>query len=71
MGRDMATPLREIREARGLSQDDLARLADVGRNTVGGLEAGRRKARPSTRRKLARALKVKPQEIDFGGSRRP
>ena len=61
----MATLLRELREAKGLSQDDLARLAGVGRNTVWGLEAGERKPRPSTRRKLARGLKVRPEAIQY------
>ena len=61
----MATLLRELREAKGLSQDDLARLAGIGRNTVWGLEAGERKPRPSTRRKLARELKVRPEAIQY------
>ncbi|KKK81052.1 hypothetical protein LCGC14_2817360 [marine sediment metagenome] len=58
----MATSLRELREAKGLTQDDLARLAGIGRNTVWGLELGSRKPRPSTRRKLAKALKVLPED---------
>ena len=61
----MATLLRALREAKGLSQDDLARLAGVGRNTVSGLEAGERKPRPSNRRKLARALKVRPEAVQY------
>ncbi len=61
----MPTPLKEIRESKGLSQEDLARLAGVARSSITDLEVGRRKPRPSTRRKLARALKVRPEGIAF------
>ena len=61
----MATALREIRELKGLTQEDLATLSRLSRRTVGELELGHRKPRPSTRRKLARALKVKPEDIDI------
>ncbi len=61
----MATPLKELREAKGLSQDDLVKLAGVAKGTIVGLELGRQKPRPSTRRKLARALKVRPEAIQF------
>ena len=57
--------LRELRESKGLTQDELATLADLSRNAVSDLELGHRKPRPSTRRKLAKALKVRPQDIDF------
>jgi transcriptional regulator with XRE-family HTH domain len=65
-GEEMAQPLREIRESKGLSQDDLARLSGVAKSTIVDLELGRRKPRPSTRRKLAQALGVRPEEIIFG-----
>ena len=61
----MPTALKEIRESRGLSQDDLVKLAGVAKGTIVDLELRRRKPRPSTRRKLAKALKVRPQEIGF------
>ena len=62
----MAT-LKELREGAVLTQEELARLSQVGRTTIAAIETGRRVTRPhpSTRRKLAKALKVKPQEIDF------
>ncbi len=60
----MAT-LRELRERNALAQRDLARLAGISVNTVLDLEKGRRRPRPSTRRKLAKALNVAPREIDF------
>ena len=61
----MASPLRELREVKGLSQADLAALSGVDRGTIIDLELGRRKPRPSTRRKLAKALEVRPQDIEF------
>jgi DNA-binding XRE family transcriptional regulator len=47
---------------RALSQEDLARLAGLSRTTIIKLEGGR-DAWPSTVRKLARALHVKPQDL--------
>jgi transcriptional regulator with XRE-family HTH domain len=55
--------LRELRDHAALSQEDLARRARVSRATVADLEAGKRPARPSTRRKLAEALGVEPHEL--------
>jgi transcriptional regulator with XRE-family HTH domain len=55
--------LRELRDHASLSQEDLARRARVSRATVADLEAGKRPARPSTRRKLAEALGVEPHEL--------
>lgn len=66
----MAT-LRELREDRALAQRDLARLAGIAVSTIVDLENGRRAPRPSTRRKLARALKVRPNQIEFSRLRRP
>ncbi len=63
----MAT-LKELREAAILTQQELADKSGVGRVTIALLEKGgyrRRGPYPSTIRKLAKALKVKPQDIDF------
>ena len=60
----MAT-LRELRERNALSQRDLARLAGIAVNTVLDAERGRRRPRPSTRRKLAKALNVPPRDINL------
>ena len=62
----MAT-LKELRRAAILTQQELARLSGVGRTTIAAIETGRRTNRPhpSTIRKLAKALKVKPQDIKF------
>jgi transcriptional regulator with XRE-family HTH domain len=55
--------LKELRDAQGLSQRDLARLSSVAQVTVSQLERGERKARPSTLRKLANALGVTPDDL--------
>ncbi len=55
--------LREHRERRGLTQEELATLSGVSRPTIAALELGYRKAYPRTAAKLARALKVKPEDL--------
>ena len=65
---EMAT-LRQLREKAVLTQAELARLADVTPSTVSDLEANKRKARPSTVRRLAKALRVKPSAIEFDSAR--
>ncbi len=66
----MPTALAYLRRSKGLSQDDLSRLSGVAKKTISDLELGRRQARPSTRRRLARALKVRPEDIQFPGETR-
>ena len=52
-----------------LTQAELADLAGVTPATVSDLEMGKRKPRPSTIRKLGKALKVKAAEIEFDFAR--
>jgi transcriptional regulator with XRE-family HTH domain len=54
--------LRDVRLKRALSQEELARLATVSRTTIIKIEGGR-DAWPKTVRKLAKALKVHPEEL--------
>jgi transcriptional regulator with XRE-family HTH domain len=58
-------PLREWRELRGLSQQDLAQASGVGIATIVRVERGDQ-ARPSTRRRLAEALKISHEELLAG-----
>jgi len=55
--------LREWRQRAALSQEELGKLAEVSSGTIAKIESARRRARPSTVRKLARALDVTPQEL--------
>ena len=54
--------LREQRLRRALSQDELATMSKVSRTTIIKIEAGRN-AWPQTVRKLAKALRVKPEDL--------
>ncbi len=55
--------LRDTRERNILTQQELAKLSGVHWTTVSKLEAGIATARPSTIRKLAKALGVTPQYL--------
>lgn len=56
--------LKKIREQKGLSQDRLAKLADVANNTVIKIEQGEN-INPTldTLKKIAKALEVKVDEL--------
>jgi DNA-binding XRE family transcriptional regulator len=55
--------LSEWRRERRLTQEELARASGVGRTTIAALETGKRRAYSSTARKLAKVLKVKPEDL--------
>jgi transcriptional regulator with XRE-family HTH domain len=56
--------LKQIRESRFLTQEDLAAQSEVSRPTIARLESGSGKvARFATIRKLARVLGVAPEQL--------
>ena len=70
LNRSIALPaLRQLRQGAGLTQRELADLAEVSPGTVYRLESGLRGAYPVTVRKLASALEVSPAEVVRGHRR--
>lgn len=58
--------VRLIREARGVTQEDLANKSGVSQNSISRIETGERKPRKSTLAKLAKALEVEDPEVLIG-----
>jgi transcriptional regulator with XRE-family HTH domain len=56
-------PVRQARESRGMSQEDLADAAGLHRTHISLIERGGRSARLETVAQLARALGVQPGEL--------
>ena len=61
---NIATNLKKLREAKKLSQEKLARLADVANNTIVKIEAGKNK-NPTleTLTRIAKALNVSVDDL--------
>ena len=59
----MKLRLRELREANFLSQQALAEKAGLVQSTITNLELGKHNPRWQTIHMLAKALKVKPQDL--------
>jgi len=57
--------LKELRKSHYISQEDLAKLADTTASTINRLEKGKQAPRYGTIRKIAKALGVKPSDIEF------
>jgi transcriptional regulator with XRE-family HTH domain len=55
--------LEQIRRTRVLSRKELAQRSEVDESTIYRAERGQTKLRPSTVRKLARALDVPPDQL--------
>ena len=55
--------LRQLREAKVLSQRELAEKSGVSPTTIINIETGKIRPHPSTLRKLAEALGVAPEEL--------
>ena len=61
---NLSNNIKRLREAKGLSQEKLARLADVANNTLIKMESGENK-NPTleTLKKVAKALEVSVDEL--------
>lgn len=59
----VARNLRQFRQAKGLSQEELAHRAGTNRNYVGMLESERHAATVDMLEKLATALEIEPAEF--------
>jgi transcriptional regulator with XRE-family HTH domain len=57
--------LRRLREHRALSRQDLAEKSGVNESTIYRSESGKTRLRPSTIRRLSRALDVEPEELTY------
>jgi transcriptional regulator with XRE-family HTH domain len=55
--------IRDARRRRVLTQKELAELAGLPRVTLVRIETDRQQPRPSTLRRLAKALGVRPQDL--------
>ena len=61
---NIANNLRKLRKAKGLSQERLARLANVANNTIVKIEAGKNKNPTlNTLKKIAKALEVNVDDL--------
>lgn len=61
--RRLAERVRSLRDARVMTQDDLATQSEVGRATIARIEACTVDAQVKTIKKLAKALGVEPTEL--------
>ena len=61
--KQMGTRIRTLREARSMSQNELAKRARITREYVNKLEAGRYDPTVGVLQRLAKALKVKVTEL--------
>ena len=60
----LAKTVKRLRKSKGLSQEKLARLANVSNNTITNIEAGKNlNPTTATIKKLARALDVPVEEL--------
>ena len=60
---DMGLRVAKVREARGMTQQDLATDSDMSRSTLGPLERGEKDPRASTVISLCEALQCTPNDL--------
>lgn len=63
--------LREVRERKGISQQDLAVRSEIGRTTIANIEMGGQSTSLFQMLALARALGIAPQELLPDASQEP
>lgn len=68
---DIGKRLRQLREAKGLSQGDIERRSGLLRSYISRVEGGYTAPSLSTLEKFARALEVQPYQLLFQGEGRP
>lgn len=59
----IASNIRTLRKARGLSQEDLADMCDLHRTYIGSVERGERNITINSLETIAKALSVDPTEL--------
>jgi len=57
--------LKELREKRFITQEELAKRSGRTTSTINRLENGKQQPRLGTRREIAKALDVDPADVDF------
>jgi DNA-binding XRE family transcriptional regulator len=57
--------LKELRKKSLFTQEQLAKKAKIARETVTRIETGKENPSPTTIKALAKALRVKPRDIEF------
>jgi transcriptional regulator with XRE-family HTH domain len=60
---EVGRKLRELREAKGLSQEELGFQSRLHRNYIGGIERGERNVGIINIAKLAAALGIRPRDL--------
>ncbi len=60
----LAVTLKQLREEKGFTQAELAKIAGIGSGTLGDIESGRNKSTIKTITKLATALSLNQEEKD-------
>jgi transcriptional regulator with XRE-family HTH domain len=63
----VAKNLRDIRIAKGVSQEDLAHRAKLNRNYIGMLESGKNSPTVKTLEKIAQALEIDAADFFYRG----
>ena len=68
---DISKRLRELREAKGLSQGDIERRSGLLRSYISRVEGGYTAPSVATLEKFAKALEIEPYQLLFQGEGRP